>query len=83
MGVLAVTLHECVFVAQLLELRGGHQPRMVEQQGLVLGRRDADQSAHLRVRDFTAPEGIPDHGEFAELARHPDALAPGDQVTAN
>ncbi len=28
-----MTLHEGVLVGQLLELRGGHQPRVVEQQG--------------------------------------------------
>jgi hypothetical protein len=56
---------------------------VVEQQDLVLGRRDADEGAHLRIRDFTAPEGIPDHREFAELASHADSLAPGDQVPAD
>jgi hypothetical protein len=83
MRVLAMTLHEGVLAGQLLELSGGHEPRVVEQQNLVLGCRDAYQGAHLRIRDFTAPEGIADHGEFAELTRHADALAPGDQVTAN
>jgi len=83
MRVLAVALHECVLAGQLLELRGRHEPRVIEQQGLVLGRRDAYEGAHIRVRDFTAPEGIPDHGELAEPAGHTDTLAPGDQVTAN
>ena len=55
----------------------------IEQQYLVLGRRDAYQGAHLRIRDFTAPEGIPDHVEIAELASHADTLAPGEQVAAN
>ena len=81
--VLAVTLHERVLARQLLELRGRHEPRVVEQQGLVRRRRDAQQRAHLRVRDFAAPERIIDRRELGELAGDPHALPRGDQIPAD
>jgi hypothetical protein len=41
MRILAVALYECVLVGQLFELRGRHEPRILEQQDPFFGRRDA------------------------------------------
>ena len=67
MRVLGMTLHEGVLARQLLELGGGHEACVVEQQGFVGRRRDAHQRSYLRVRDFAAPERIVIAGNSASL----------------
>jgi hypothetical protein len=81
--ILIVPLHECVLAAQLLELRGGHQPRVVEQQRLVLRRRDAQQRADLRVRHLAAPQRIVDPRELGQLARDAHVIARRHQIPAD
>jgi hypothetical protein len=81
--VLAVALHEGVLARQLFELRGRHQPRIVEQQRLVRRRCHAHHRAHLRVRHHAAPERIINRREPGELAGDPHALSCGDQIPAN
>jgi hypothetical protein len=78
--VLAMTLHERVPATQLLELRGGHEPRVLEQQGLVCRRCDAHHRAHLRVRHLAPSQGVFDRGKLGELAGDAHAVARGDQV---
>jgi hypothetical protein len=78
-----MTLHQRVLATQLLELRRGHEPRVIEQQHFVGRRRDAHQRPHLRLRDFAAPQGIIDHGEFPEPVGDAYALARGDQIPAD
>ncbi len=81
--VLAMTLHEGVLARQLLELRGGHEACVVEQQGFVGRRRDAHHRAYLRVRDFAAPERIVDRGELGELIGDAHALPGRDGLPAD
>ena len=78
-----VTLHEGVLARQLLELGGGHEACMVEQQGFVGRRRDAHHRAYLGVRDFAAPERIVDRGELGELVGDAHALPGRDELPAD
>jgi len=45
--ILAMTLHERILATHLLELSGGHEPGVLEQQGLVRRCRDAHHRAHF------------------------------------
>jgi len=78
-----MALYQRVLARQLLELRGRHEPRVVEQQRLVRRRCDAHQRPDLRVRDFATPERIIDPRERGELAGDPHALPCGDQIPAD
>src|SRR5262249_55322997 len=78
-----VPLYEPVLATQHLELRCGHEPRVLQQQQLVGRRRDSHHRANLRIRDLTAPKRIVDRWKFAELASHADMFARRGQVPAN
>jgi len=80
---LTVALYERVLTAQLLQLRGGGETRVLEKQGFVRRSRDPHHRAHLRVRDFPAPEGIIDRGKLAEFLSDAHTVTRGDEVPAH
>ena len=82
-ALLTVALHQRILAGELLELRGGHQPGVLEDHRLVGGARDAEQRTHLRVGQLTSPEGVIDQGEVGELAGDAYALARRDEVPAD
>ena len=66
-----------VAAAGLFELGACHEPRIVEQQGLVCRRCDPYHGAHLGARDLGAAQSAMDHGDIRELVSDADVIARG------
>jgi hypothetical protein len=80
---LVVSLHASVLPGELVELRRRGEPRVLEDQGLVRGGRDAKQRAHLRIGHLTTTERVGDRRELDDLACHADPFSRGDQIPAD